>query len=124
MRTALPESPTVFTSGDRYALANTVESRGFCGPGPTKFAAMATERVMDGPIAVVGVGYIGHLFVQHLALAGRSVRASARTLPDRLRDSITLLAEMGLVEAVEASTDDETLARVSVHEDLATAAAP
>jgi len=83
-------------------------------------------RALDGPIGLVGAGYIGHLFAQHFALAGYEVRAwsrgsSARTLHDRLRQSLSTLAEIG---AVERSAVDGVLARVSTHEDLATALAP
>jgi 3-hydroxybutyryl-CoA dehydrogenase len=81
---------------------------------------------LDGPVGVVGAGYIGHLFVQQLALAGWEVRAwsparSARTLGDRLRQSVSALAEIG---AVESSAVEGVLARVSVHDDLATALPP
>jgi 3-hydroxybutyryl-CoA dehydrogenase len=81
---------------------------------------------LDGPVGIVGAGYIGHLFAQQLALAGGEVRAwsparSARTLHDRLRQSVSTLAEIG---AVEPSAVDAVLARVSVHDDLATALTP
>lgn len=81
---------------------------------------------MDGPIGLVGAGYIGHLFAQHFALAGHEVRAwspggSAGTLQDRLRQSLSTLAEIG---AVESSQIDVVLARVSTHDDLAEALAP
>lgn len=81
---------------------------------------------MDGPLGLVGAGYIGHLFAQQVALAGYEVRAwspggSSRTLRDRLRQSVSMLAEIG---AVEPSTVDEVLARVSVHDDLAAALRP
>lgn len=87
---------------------------------------MTKTRTLDGPIGVVGAGYIGHLFAQQFALAGYEVRAwsptrSARTLPDRLRQSVSTLAEIG---AVEPSAVGGVLARVSVHDDLATALAP
>ena len=83
-------------------------------------------RTLDGPIGLVGAGYIGHLFAQQFALAGYEVRAwspggSARTLADRLRESIATLAEIG---AVESSAVDGALARVSTHDDLATALTP
>jgi 3-hydroxybutyryl-CoA dehydrogenase len=83
-------------------------------------------RVLDGPIGLVGAGYIGHLFAQQFALAGYEVRAwsparSARTLHDRLRQSVSALADIG---AVEPSAVDEVLARVSTHDDLATALTP
>jgi 3-hydroxybutyryl-CoA dehydrogenase len=81
---------------------------------------------LDGPVGLVGAGYIGHLFAQQFALAGYEVRAwspaaSVRTLHDRLRQSVSTLAEVG---AVERSDTDDVLARVSTHEDLATALAP
>jgi 3-hydroxyacyl-CoA dehydrogenase len=72
---------------------------------------------LDGPIGLVGAGYIGHLFAQQFALAGYEVRAwspggSARTLHDRLRQSLSTLAEIG---AVDASAVDGVLARVTTH---------
>jgi 3-hydroxybutyryl-CoA dehydrogenase len=81
---------------------------------------------LDSPIGLVGAGYIGHLFAQQFALAGYEVRAwspakSAGTLPDRLRQSVSMLAELG---AVESSAVDGILARVSTHQDLATALTP
>ena len=87
---------------------------------------MTAERTLEGPLGLVGAGYIGHLFAQQFALAGYEVRAwspgsSAGTLHDRLRQSISTLAEIG---AVETSTVDRALARVSVHDDLATALGP
>ena len=87
---------------------------------------MTNSRTLDGPIGLVGAGYIGHLFAQQFALAGYEVRAwspagSVRTLPDRLRQSVSTLAEIG---AVEPSAVGGVLARVSVHDDLATALAP
>lgn len=83
-------------------------------------------RALEGPVGVVGVGYIGHLFVQQFALAGVEVRAwspgaSARTLLDRLHASLLVLVEVGLLEP---SVIDETLARVTVHQDLGAAIAP
>jgi 3-hydroxybutyryl-CoA dehydrogenase len=79
-----------------------------------------------GPVGLVGAGYIGHLFAQQFALAGYEVRAwspgsSMRTLHDRLRQSVSRLAGIG---AVGSTAVDEVLARVSVHDDLATALAP
>jgi 3-hydroxybutyryl-CoA dehydrogenase len=79
-----------------------------------------------GPIGLVGAGYIGHLFAQQFALAGYEVRAwspgsSSRTLHDRLRQSVSALADIG---AVERSAVDEVQARVSTHDDLATALTP
>lgn len=87
---------------------------------------MTDERTLNGPLGLVGAGYIGHLFAQQFALAGYEVRAwspggSSRTLHDRLRQSLSALADVG---AVEPSTIDGVLARVSVHDDLATALAP
>ena len=87
---------------------------------------MTDERTLDGPLGLVGAGYIGHLFAQQFALAGYEVRAwspgdSARTLHDRLRQSLSALAEIG---AVEASAVDDVLARVSTHAELGVALAP
>lgn len=87
---------------------------------------MTNTRTLDGPVGLVGTGYIGHLFAQQFALAGCEVRAwspgrSVRTLHDRLRQSVSTLAEIG---AVEPSAVDKVLARVSVHDDLATALTP
>ena len=87
---------------------------------------MTNVRVLDGPIGLVGAGYIGHLFAQQFALAGCEVRAwspggSARTLHDRLRQSVSTLAEIG---AVEPSAVDGVLARVSVHDDIGRALKP
>jgi 3-hydroxyacyl-CoA dehydrogenase len=81
---------------------------------------------LDGPVGLVGAGYIGHLFAQQFALAGYEVRAwspgvSARTLPDRLRQSVSTLAEIG---AVESSAVESVLARVSTHDDIASALTP
>jgi 3-hydroxybutyryl-CoA dehydrogenase len=83
-------------------------------------------RTLDGPLGLVGAGYIGHLFAQQFALAGYEVRAwspatSVHTLHDRLRQSVSTLAEIG---AVEASEVDDIVARVSTHDDLATALTP
>ena len=87
---------------------------------------MTDERTLDGPLGLVGAGYIGHLFAQQFALAGYEVRAwspgdSARTLHDRLRQSMSALAEIG---AVETSAVDDVLARVSTHAELGVALAP
>jgi len=87
---------------------------------------MTDTRVLDGPIGVVGAGYIGHLFAQQFALAGYDVRAwspgrSVDTLRDRLRQSVSTLVDIG---AVERTTVDKVLTRVSTHDDLATALAP
>jgi 3-hydroxybutyryl-CoA dehydrogenase len=84
------------------------------------------ERTLTGPIGLVGAGYIGHLFAQQFALAGREVRAwspggSANTLHDRLRRSLTALTEVG---AVEPAAVDEVTGRVTSHDDLAEALAP
>jgi 3-hydroxyacyl-CoA dehydrogenase len=84
-------------------------------------------RAVQGPIGLVGPGYIGHLFAQQFALAGYEVRAwsprsaSADTLADRLRQSLSALADIG---AVEPSAVDAVLGRVSTHADLATALSP
>jgi 3-hydroxybutyryl-CoA dehydrogenase len=87
---------------------------------------VSDPRTLDGPIGLVGAGYIGHLFAQQFALAGYEVRAwsparSARTLHDRLRQSVSTLADIG---AVEPSAVDGVLARVSTHDDLAAALTP
>lgn len=87
---------------------------------------MSQTRTLDGPIGLVGAGYIGHLFAQQFALAGYEVRAwspgpSAGSLHDRLRQSLSALAEVG---AVEVSAVDGVVARVSTHGDLATALGP
>jgi 3-hydroxyacyl-CoA dehydrogenase len=83
-------------------------------------------RTLEGPVGLVGAGYIGHLFAQQFALGGYEVRAwspgiSARTLRERLRQSVTALADIG---AVGPSAVDDVQARVSVHDDLAAALAP
>ena len=82
--------------------------------------------MLDGPVGVVGAGYIGHLFAQQFALGGYDVRAwspgtSAHTLHDLLRQSVSTLVDIG---AVEGSAVEEVLTRVSTHDDLATALAP
>lgn len=87
---------------------------------------MIPARALDGPIGVVGAGYIGHLFIQQFALAGYHVRAwspgeSLHTLHDRLRDSLSTLAEVGIIDS---SSVDEVLTRVSIHDHLETAVAP
>jgi 3-hydroxyacyl-CoA dehydrogenase len=56
---------------------------------------------LDGPLGLVCAGYIGHLFARQFALAGYEVRAwsparSVHTLHDRLRQSVSTLAEIGL----------------------------
>ncbi len=81
---------------------------------------------MAGPLGLVGAGYIGYLFAQQFALAGYEVRAwspggSSGTLNDRLRQSVSTLADIG---AVDPSTVDGVVARVSAHDDLATALRP
>ena len=83
-------------------------------------------RALDGPIGLVGAGYIGHLFAQQFALAGYEVRAwsparSVHTLGDRLRRSVSTLAEIG---AVEPSAVEDVVARVSTYEELSTALTP
>jgi 3-hydroxybutyryl-CoA dehydrogenase len=83
-------------------------------------------RTLDGPIGLVGAGYIGHLFAQQFALGGYEVRAwspgsSTHTLHDRLRQSVTALADIG---AVGPSAVADVQARVSVHHDVATALTP
>ncbi|MGH9208273.1 MAG: 3-hydroxyacyl-CoA dehydrogenase family protein [Acidimicrobiales bacterium] len=85
-----------------------------------------TSTSTHGPIGVVGTGYIGHLFVQQFALAGYDVRAwspaeSVHTLQGRLHESVSTLAEIGIVDS---SSVDEVLARVSIHHDLEAALAP
>jgi 3-hydroxybutyryl-CoA dehydrogenase len=87
---------------------------------------MSGTRNLDGPIGIVGAGYIGHLIAQQFALAGHDVRAwspttSVHTLHERLRQSVATLAGIG---AVPAAAVDDVLARVSIHDDLAAALAP
>lgn len=87
---------------------------------------VTSQKAVDGPIGIVGPGYIGHLFAQQFALAGYEVRAwspsgSAATLGERLRQSLSALAEVG---AVDAGSIDEVVARVTVHDDLVAAVAP
>jgi 3-hydroxybutyryl-CoA dehydrogenase len=87
---------------------------------------VTNTRTLDGPIGIVGAGYIGHLFAQQFALAGYDVRAwsptrSVHTLHDRLGESVSMLAEIG---AVGSSAVDEVLTRVSTYDDLDTALAP
>jgi 3-hydroxybutyryl-CoA dehydrogenase len=89
-------------------------------------AVVSGTRTLGGPIGLVGAGYIGHLFAQQFALAGYEVRAwspatSVHTLHDRLRQSVSTLADIG---AAEPSDVDHALARVSTHEDLTAALAP
>ena len=98
-----------------------------CREDPSRTLSFVTAaRTLDGPVGLVGAGYIGQLFAQQFALAGYEVRAwspgqSARTLHDRLRRSVSALAEIG---AVHPATVDAALARVSVHDDLAAALRP
>ena len=87
---------------------------------------MTGERALDGPIGLVGAGYIGHLFAQQFALAGYEVRAwspgtSASTLHDRLRGSLATLVDIGAVAAADV---DDVVGRVSTHDELAAAVAP
>jgi 3-hydroxyacyl-CoA dehydrogenase len=87
---------------------------------------VSDTRALDGPVGLVGAGYIGHLFAQQFALAGYEVRAwspggSSGTLHDRLRGSLSALAEIGMLES---SAIDDVVARVSTHPELATALAP
>src|SRR4051794_4410321 len=84
-----------------------------------------TEK-LGGPLGLVGAGYIGHLFTQQFALAGYEVRAwspgeSAGTLPERLGQSLSALADIG---AVDRSALNDVLARVSVHDELGAAVGP
>jgi hypothetical protein len=100
-----------------------VQTRMSCGE---RQSIAPAARTLDGPLGLVGAGYIGHLFAQQFALAGYEVRAwsparSVHTLHDRLRQSVSTLAEIG---AVEPSDVDDVLARVSTHDDLATALTP
>jgi 3-hydroxybutyryl-CoA dehydrogenase len=87
---------------------------------------VSRARTLDGPLGIVGAGYIGHLFAQHFALGGYEVRAwspgsSAATLHDRLRTSLSALEDVG---AVQPGAVDDVVARVSTHDDLPTALAP
>ena len=89
-------------------------------------AGVSASRTVKGPIGLVGAGYIGHLFAQQFALAGYEVRAwspssAAHTLAYRSRQCLATLAQIGMVEAGEV---DAVAARVSTHDDLATALAP
>jgi 3-hydroxyacyl-CoA dehydrogenase len=83
-------------------------------------------RTLNGPIGLVGAGYIGHLFAQQFALAGYEVRAwspggSIRSLHDRLRQSLSTLADIG---AVDPAAVDAAIDLVSVHDDLGAALTP
>ncbi len=87
---------------------------------------MPSSPTLNGPVGLVGAGYIGHLFAQQFALAGHEVRAwspggSAATLEERLRGSLATLVEIGAVDAADV---DEVVGRVSVHDDLASALGP
>ena len=87
---------------------------------------MSGTGELDGPVGLVGAGYIGHLFAQQFAMAGHEVRAwspgeSARTLHDRLWQSLSALAEIG---AVQSSDIEAVVARVSTHDELAAALEP
>src|SRR5437660_6801590 len=82
--------------------------------------------MLDGPVGIVGAGYIGHLFAEQFALAGYDVRAwsptrSVHTLHDRLDRSVSTLAQIG---SVDPSAVDGVLTRVSTYDDLTTAVAP
>ena len=96
------------------------------GVRPIASRFVTKTRALNGPVGIVGAGYIGHLFAQQFALAGYDVRAwspttSVRTLHDRLAESVSTLAGIG---AVDASAVDKVLSRVSIHGDLSTAVAP
>lgn len=87
---------------------------------------MSATQTFDGPIGLVGAGYIGRLFAQQFALAGYQVRAwspgtSVHTLRDRLRQSVSTLVDIGVIEP---SAVDDVLARVSTHDDLSSAIRP
>jgi hypothetical protein len=65
---------------------------------PGTLTPVSNARTLDGPVGLLGAGYIGHLFAQQFALAGYEVRAwspgtSARTLHDRLRQSVSALVK-------------------------------
>ncbi len=71
---------------------NTPARQCYCGrpTHPLAWAFVTESRALDGPVGLVGAGYIGHLFAQQFALAGYEVRAwspgrSVYTLHDRLR---------------------------------------
>ncbi|MDT5045037.1 MAG: hypothetical protein QOG75_890 [Mycobacterium sp.] len=75
----------------------------------TKGEFVTSARPLGGPAGVVGPGYIGHLFAQQFAQAGYEVRAwsptgSAHTLHDRLRQSVSTLADIGVIDT--AAIDD------------------
>jgi 3-hydroxyacyl-CoA dehydrogenase len=87
---------------------------------------VSATHAVDGPVGLVGAGYIGHLFTQQFALGGYEVRAwspgaSAGSLHERLRQSLTALAGIG---AVEPEAVDDVLGRVSVHDSLEEALTP
>jgi 3-hydroxyacyl-CoA dehydrogenase len=74
---------------------------------------VSATQTFDGPIGLVGAGYIGRLFAQQFALAGYQVRAwspgtSVHTLRDRLRQSVSTLVDIGVIEP---SAVDDVLAR-------------
>ena len=81
---------------------------------PTIVSRFVTKtRALNGPVGIVGAGYIGHLFAQLFALTGYDVRAwspttSVHTLHDRLQESVSTLAAIG---AVDASAADQVLSR-------------
>ena len=88
---------------------------------------MSGTGELDGPVGLVGAGYIGHLFAQQFALAGHEVRAwspgeSARTLHDRLWQSLSALAEIGAVRVVGHRRGGG--AGVRTHDEFATALEP
>ena len=111
-----------------YALQRRATRPRYCAPAtqPLAWAFVTESRALDGPVGLVGAGYIGHLFAQQFALAGYQVRAwspgrSVHTLHDRLRQSVSTLAELG---AVESSAVDRVLGLVTVHEGLPAALVP
>ena len=122
------ESGRVMGSHTVEMCGNTPARQCYCGrpTHPLAWAFVTESRALDGPVGLVGAGYIGHLFAQQFALAGYEVRAwsparSVLTLHDRLRQSVSTLAELG---AVEPSAVDSVLGLVTVHDDLAAALGP
>jgi len=110
----------------RMAAVNTRRFARHAWRSDDSFRFVTNTRALNGPVGIVGAGYIGHLFAQQFALAGYDVRAwspttSVRTLHDRLAESVSTLAGIG---AVDASAVDKVLSRVSIHGDLSTAVAP
>lgn len=86
---------------------------------------MSHTRTIDGPVGLVGAGYIGHLFAQQFAIAGYDVRAwspgeSAATLSDRLPEPV----DAGRDRRRGALPGDAAVARVSAHDDLGAALTP